>query len=183
MKITVIDFETANPSRVSACSIGVAVIEGGAITTRFERLIKPPKGFDGFNPMFTGIHGLTQQDVRAAPGFDVVFQELRPHFENALLAAHNAAFDMSVLRALLAHYGLSHAGSYLCTLAVARAAWPQLPEHKLGTVAAHLGVELKHHQAGSDAYAAAHIILALLAKKPEPPLQALRSWVKPFARP
>ena len=36
-----------------------------------------------------------------APGFDVVFQELRPHFENALLAAHNAAFDMSVLRALL----------------------------------------------------------------------------------
>ena len=45
MKITVIDFETANRSRVSACSVGIAVIEAGEITTRVERLIRPPKGF------------------------------------------------------------------------------------------------------------------------------------------
>lgn len=181
MKITVIDFETANQHRVSACSIGIAVIEAGKITTRIERLLKPPKGFGWFNERLTEIHGLTPEDVHDAPGFDVVFQELRPHFENTLLAAHNAAFDMSVLRALLAHYGLSYAGDYVCTLAVARATWPHLPEHKLGTVATHLGVELNHHHAGSDAYAAAHIILALFAKNPEPPSRALQSWINPFA--
>ena len=38
MEITVIDFETANRNRANACSIGIAVIEAGAITTRVERL-------------------------------------------------------------------------------------------------------------------------------------------------
>ena len=93
MKITVIDFEVANRNRASACSIGIAVIEGGEITTRVERLIKPPKGFGWFREDFISIHGITHSVVRDAPGFDTVFQELRPHFENTLLAAHSALIN------------------------------------------------------------------------------------------
>lgn len=161
MKITVIDFETANRSRVSACSVGIAVIEAGEITTRVERLIRPPKGFGWFLDAFIGIHGITHEAVRDAPGFDTVFQELRPHFENALLAAHNAPFDMSVLRALCSHYGIAISGDYFCTLALARQRWPQLPSHDLKTVAKHLGVPFSHHKAGDDAFAAAQIIRAV----------------------
>jgi len=161
MKITVIDFETANRSRVSACSIGIAVIESGEITTRVERLIKPPKGFGWFLDEFIGIHGITHETVRDAPGFDAVYQDLRPCFENALLAAHSAAFDMGVLRALCSHYGIAFSGDYICTLALARQRWSQLSSHDLKAVAKHLGVPFNHHVAGDDAYAAAQIIRAV----------------------
>lgn len=165
MNITVIDFETANRNRASACSIGLAVIEAGEITTRVERLIKPPKGFGWFREDFIGIHGLTHEHVRDAPGFDTVFQELRPYFENTLLAAHYAVFDMGVLGVLLRHYGISYSCDYFCTLAASRVIWPELPAHDLGTVARHLGVELDHHHAGSDANAAARMILSMLEEK------------------
>jgi DNA polymerase-3 subunit epsilon len=180
MKITVIDFETANRNRASACSIGIAVIEAGAITTRVERLIKPPKGIGWFREDFIGIHGITHEDVRDAPGFDTVFQELRPHFENTLLAAHNAVFDMGVLGALLGYYGISYSCDYFCTLAASRAVWPDLPAHNLRAMADHLGVELDHHQAGSDANAAARMILTMLAENRFDRLQMLVSQTKHF---
>lgn len=165
MKITVIDFETANYSRASACAIGVAVIEEGTVTVRLERLIKPPKGCGWFRDDFIGIHGITHEDVCDAPQFDSVFQELRPLFNGAVLAAHNAAFDIGVLSALCVHYGLPLAGEYLCTLQAARSVWPDLPTHNLKSLAAFLGVALNHHQAGSDAYAAATILTAIRAGK------------------
>lgn len=180
MKITVIDFETANTNRASACSIGIAVIEAGEITTRIERLIKPPKGIGWFREDFIGLHGLTHETVRDAPGFDTVFQELHPHFENTLLAAHNAVFDMGVLGALLGHYRISYSCDYFCTLAASRLVWPDLPAHDLATVACHLGVDLDHHHAGSDANAAARMILAMLEEKRMDRLQMIVSQTKRF---
>jgi DNA polymerase-3 subunit epsilon len=180
MKITVIDFETANHNPASACSIGIAVIEAGEITTRVERLIKPPKGIGWFREDFIGIHGITHETVRDAPGFDTVFQELRPHFENTLLAAHNAVFDMGVLGNLLGYYGIPYSCGYFCTLAASRVVWPDLPAHDLGTVARHLGVELDHHHAGSDANAAARMILSMLEEKRMDRLQMIVSQTKRF---
>jgi DNA polymerase-3 subunit epsilon len=180
MKITVIDFETANHNRASACSVGIAVIEAGEITTRVERLIKPPKGFGWFREDFIGIHGLTHEHVRDAPGFDTVFQELRPYFENTLLAAHYAAFDMGVLGALLGHYGITYSCDYFCTLAASRVVWPELPAHNLATVARHLCVDLDHHHAGSDAHAAARMILSMLEEKKMDRLQMIVALTKRF---
>jgi DNA polymerase III epsilon subunit-like protein len=51
---------------------------------------------------------------------------------NLPLAAHNAAFDMSVLRAALEWYELPVPPfKYFCTLKLARAAWPELKSHAL----------------------------------------------------
>ena len=180
MKITVIDFETANRNRASACSIGIAVIEAGEITTRVERLIKPPKGVGWFREDFIGIHGITHETVREAPGFDTVFQELRPYFENTLLAAHNAVFDMGVLGALLGRFGISYSCDYFCTLAASRVVWPDLRAHDLATVARHLGVDLDHHQAGSDANAAARMILSMLEEQRMDRLQMIGALTKQF---
>lgn len=161
MKIAVIDFETANYSRASACALGVAVIEDGTVTVRAETLIKPPEACGWFRDDFIRIHGITPDDVRDAPAFDVVFEAFRPHLDGAVLAAHKASFDMGVLGALLGCYGIPYACESLCTLQLARTAWPGLSAYNLAAVAAHLGVALDHHRAGSDAYAAARILLAL----------------------
>ncbi len=160
MKIAVIDFETANYSRASACALGVAVIEDGAVTVRAETLIRPPASCGWFREDFIRIHGITPDDVLDAPTFDAAFASFRPHLEGAVLAAHNAPFDMGVLGALLGFYRIPFACESLCTLRLARTAWPGLRSHNLAAVAAHLGIPLDHHHASSDAYAAARIVLA-----------------------
>ena len=43
MTITSIDFETANPSRVSICAAGMAVFVDGVLTESPYWLVRPPK--------------------------------------------------------------------------------------------------------------------------------------------
>lgn len=159
MRVVAIDFETANESRTSACALGVAWIEGGRVVATEEHLIRPREM--RFLPMNTAIHGIRPEDVEDAPEFPAVWSTLAPRVEGALLLAHNASFDLSVLRHTLADYGLGHPScAYLCTVIVARRAWPALERHRLNTLADHLGLMLDHHRAGSDAEACGRIALA-----------------------
>ncbi|SMH54526.1 3'-5' exonuclease [Azospirillum agricola] len=154
-----IDFETANELRTSACSIGVAWIENGRVTETEEHLIRPREM--RFNPFNTVIHGIRAEDVADAPEFPAVWARLRDRMEGRLVLAHNAAFDLSVLRHTLTDYGLDWpACSYLCTVVLARRAWPALTAHKLNHLADFLGIALDHHRAGSDAEACGRIALA-----------------------
>ncbi len=68
---------------------------------------------------------------------------------------------MGVLEKCLLAYGVGWQPSvrYACTCAMGRAAYPGLPDHKLSTLCAHLGIELNHHHAGSDSRAAALLLL------------------------
>lgn len=70
MRITCIDFETANQNRASACSVGIACVVDGTVTFTKEWRIRPRKGFGFFRSDFTEIHGLTWFDVSDAPEFD-----------------------------------------------------------------------------------------------------------------
>ncbi|PWC34767.1 exonuclease [Azospirillum sp. TSO35-2] len=154
-----IDFETANETRTSACSIGVAWIENGRVTATEEHLIRPRElRFNSFN---SAIHGIRAGDVADAPEFPEVWGRLRERMEGRLILAHNAAFDISVLRHTLTDYGLDWPDcAYLCTVVLARRAWPTLTAHKLNHLAEFLGIALDHHHAGSDAEACGRIALA-----------------------
>ncbi len=154
-----IDFETANEQRTSACSIGVAWIEDGRVTETEEHLIRPQEM--RFNPFNTAIHGIRAEDVADAPEFPGVWARLRDRLDGRLILAHNAAFDLSVLRHTLTAYGLPWPTcAYLCTVVLSRRAWPTLAAHKLNHLADFLGIALEHHRAGSDAEACARIGLA-----------------------
>lgn len=154
-----IDFETANPWRNSACSIGVVRVEKGRIKERFSSLIRPPSGWF----TFTEIHGITWNDVRN----EQTFGQLWPRLSKLLggvdfLVAHNAPFDRGVLEACCEHWKRPLPGQpFLCTVKMARACWNLRPT-KLPDVAKHLGLELRHHDALSDAEACARIVLQAL---------------------
>lgn len=154
-----LDFETASPSAGSICSIGLAWIVAGRVARVAHRLVRPHDM--RFSPGFIAIHGIEPRDVEDEPEFPAIWDELAPHLAaTPLLLAHNAPFDIGVLRAALRHYGLAAPGfGFLCTVKIARAAWPEMENHKLATVAAHLGLDLRHHAADSDAAACANIAL------------------------
>ena len=151
-----IDFETANHSRDSACAVGVATVRRGRIEVARSFLIRPPSS----HFVFTGIHGLGWEDVRDAPTFGELWPTLRGWIDNAeFIAAHNAPFDNSILHACCATYGIRvPRAPFTCTVQLARSQWEIYPT-RLPDVCRRLRIPLRHHDAGSDAEACAHIVL------------------------
>lgn len=160
MRLTVIDFETANRYNQSACSIGIVVFEEGELIHEAVYLIKPHRHYRYFDPFNIGIHHITPEMVKHAPEFDEVAPFLIPWLDNAVLAAHNAPFDIGVLRSLIDLYQLDFPRvDYIDTVEVARKCYPRLDNHKLHTVCGALEIPLDHHEALSDARGAALLVL------------------------
>lgn len=160
MNFTVIDFETANNQRASACSLGIVKVVNGQIVEKGVWLIKPyDMHFDYRN---IEIHGITPADVINEPEFDVLYHKIfKEKLEGQLVVAHNASFDMSVLRESLKHYKIEFPTfDYLCTVKIAQKTWPDLSNHKLDTVSKFIKFEFKHHDALEDCLASAHVLLA-----------------------
>lgn len=158
-----IDFETANAHRSSVCSVGIVIVEGGRITDTFYSLIRPiPDFYSYYN---TAVHGLGPHDTASAPTFPEVWHHIAPRLKSLPLVAHNCAFDQGCLRAAFEAYGMPYPDyTFHCTYRTARKKLGKLlPNHRLDTVAAYCGFDLKaHHNALADAEACARIALSLL---------------------
>ena len=158
MRYIVFDVETPNGRNHRMSAIGVCEVEDGEITRKFYSLVNPETHFERFNMELTGI---TPAMVADAPTFPELWAALSPLFEHAVLVAHNATFDLGVLRRCLADYGIDWQSMvpYLCTVQLGRKCIPQSPNHRLNTLCDLLGITLDHHHAGSDAEAAARLLL------------------------
>lgn len=158
MKFTAIDFETANSSRSSACAVGLTRVANGDIVGEDYFLVRPVPCH--FEPINVSIHGITEADVADAP----TFRELWPRILDSIdgpLVAHNAAFDMSVLRYALDESGIDYPSlHYFCTLVISRLAWRDQDRYTLSHLSELLGIQLRHHNAAADAYACAKIALS-----------------------
>jgi DNA polymerase-3 subunit epsilon len=153
-----IDFETATREPTSACAVGVAIVRDGRVAERNSWLVQPP--FNEYEFWNTRVHGIGADDTLLAPDFREIWFELQPILAEGPLLAHNAAFDMRVLRALIGSLELpAPTIRYACTVSMARKAFPALPSHKLNVVCEHCGIGLMHHDAASDAEACAKVAL------------------------
>jgi DNA polymerase-3 subunit epsilon len=152
-----IDFETADTGPDSACAVALVRVEGWEVVAREARLIRPPRRYI----RFSYIHGIEWPDVADEPPFCDVWPRMAPLLEGAShLVAHNAAFDRGVLRGCCAAAGLEMpAVPFLCSLQVARRTWNLRPAN-LPAVCRFLHIPLNHHDALSDAEAAARIVIA-----------------------
>lgn len=160
MNFVSIDFETSNAFRASACSLGITVVKNSNIVEEKYWLIKPdPFIFDNRNIQ---VHGIREADVINEKEFDELWPEIKPYLEGQLVVAHNASFDISVLRNTLDKYSIKYpVFDYACTLVASRIFYNYLNNFKLSTVNKHLGYKFKHHHAGEDATACANILLEI----------------------
>jgi DNA polymerase III subunit epsilon len=167
-KFVAIDFETANRSRESACSIGIVHVENFQIIKREHHLIQPPNS--AFE--FTYIHGIRWKDVAKAPNFGVLWPQIEAAIQGSeFIAAHNASFDQGVLHACCDIYGIERPKhKFVCTVQLARKTWKLHPT-KLPDVCDYLGLKLTHHHALSDAQACAQIVIAATQPKENTPPQ------------
>jgi DNA polymerase-3 subunit epsilon len=157
MNFIAIDFETAHADY--PCEIGLSRVVNGEITESESWLIKPAC-FPYMNHWNQKVHGISSADVADAFTFEELWTELKPWFDDSTLVAHNAAFDMRVLRASLAYYDLAMpCAEYFCSLSLSRKVWKNLPGHSLDAVCDYHDIRFRHHRAGDDAEACAKIAL------------------------
>ena len=160
LDFTAIDFETANSSPASACSVGLVRVRDGRIVATAGWLIRPPAGHDEFQEWNTKIHGIRAHDVLDAATWSDQFDRLCAFAGADVLVAHHAGFALNVLRrASEATGGDCPPYRSLCSLQVARKTY-ELESYRLPKAAEAAGFTgFSHHDALADALACAHIII------------------------
>ena len=160
--IAVIDFETTGISPgqgARATEVAIVLLQGGVVVDRFQSLMKTGAWIPSF---ITGLTGITNAMVNAAPDAAGVMQEAARFVGSAPMVAHNAAFDRKFWQAELALAGLPAPQPFACTVLLSRRLYPQAPSHKLGVLVDYHGLPRtgQAHRALADAEMAA----ALLAR-------------------
>jgi DNA polymerase-3 subunit epsilon len=164
MSYCAIDFETANWFRGSPCAVGLVKVVDGEVADTRRYLMRPPKGYDDFDAFNIALHGITPEMVQHEPRFAQRLPEMIEFAEGFPFVAHNAAFDMGVVRDACDASGLPWPRlSYTCTLVLSRCTWSLL-SYSLPWVAEAAGIPFDHHHdPDADARACSAILLAVAA--------------------
>lgn len=155
----VIDFETANKSKDSACAVGIAVVSDGEISDTRHWTIRPPS--DAFSSRNVQLHGITLHSVLCRPRLAALWPEISTLLNGSTIIAHCADFDMQVLTQSLAAYAIQPPPfEYICTRQLARRVWPHYRRYSLRHLSDRLGIQHTPHNPASDAMACAQVFLA-----------------------
>src|SRR4029453_9508511 len=127
--------------------------------------MRPPENHHHFEFHNTRIHGIRAEDVAGRLRFGDLFPEIGAFIGNDVLAAHNAAFDLGVIRSGLEVSGLAGpAYEYVCTVMLSRRCY-SLVSNSLPYAAEEAGVPLvNHHDHAEDARACAGILINIAAR-------------------
>ncbi|MBE0638773.1 MAG: 3'-5' exoribonuclease [Bacteroidales bacterium] len=149
---TAFDVETANSRMHSICSIGVVVIKYGKLVFREKFLVQPPN--NEYSHWNIKVHGITPDLTENSPSFSDIWDSIRNFFEDQLVVAHNISFDRSALEQTLNYYQIE-IPKFLddCTY--------RLTGLKLNEACSIYGIDLKHHDALSDALGCANLYLKI----------------------
>ena len=166
LDFTAIDFETANGSPASPCAVGLVRVRDGVLVEGLALLFKPPYPHNWFHEGNIRVHGIRASDVEDAIEYNEALPAMLEFIGADVLVAHNAPFDMGVLRASAAAIDAALPElSYLCSLAMARKSY-NLESYRLNSVAYAVGhEEFNHHDALADADACARIVVHMAKKK------------------
>lgn len=163
----VVDVETTGsggPEGERVMEVAVVEVRDGRPGEPYVSLVDPGVPI---RPWVRRLTGLTDGDLRGAPRFEAIAEELLGRLEGRVFAAHNAAFDRARLTDELRRVGARPlpAGPRLCTLRLARRALPGLERRGLDALAEHYGIPVHpRHRAAGDAAATARVLARLLAE-------------------
>ncbi len=162
--IVVLDFESTglNTNIARVIEIGAVKLVGGTVTDSISILVNPK---EPLKPKITEITGITDMMLSDKETAETAIPKLMTFIGDCPIAAHNASFDASLLRAELRRLGIHWDGTVLDTLTLCRKLYPDMKSHKLGSLCKKLGVSLKNaHRAVHDATATA-LCLAKMYKE------------------
>lgn len=151
--VVYVDIETTGGSARSSRVLEVAAIrvEPDGTSREFSTLIDP----ETYIPSnITRITGITSGDIKGAPKFNDIADELNDILTGAVFIAHNVRFDYSFLKMEFAQLGINFSPKLLCTVRLSRALYRLERGHSLAKlIERHEIPVLDRHRALADAHA------------------------------
>ena len=173
-EFVVFDIETTglSPKNCGITEIGAVRVAGGELKDTFSTFVDPEMRIP---PNIVSLTGITQDMVAGAPKTKEALEKFWEYVgDTKCLVAHNASFDTSFIFGKSNELGIEFKADVLDSVAVARAALPDIKSHKLNILAKHYKIPLKHHRAMNDAQATAKILLKMFADMREKGVETLR---------
>lgn len=178
MNFLALDVETANADSSSICQIGIAEFNNGEIIDKWSVLINPEDYFDPFN---VAIHGITEKQVKEAPIFKDIYQELKQRIENKV-TVHHMPFDRIAINRACETYELEYIQpKWLDSAKIVRRTWQEFAHtgYGLSNIAKHLNINFSHHDALEDATTAGIVV----TKACEITKLSIEEWFKRVGQP
>ena len=157
-EIVCFDIETTGlkVTQEAITEIGAVRLRNGEIVETFQTFVDPERRL---TPEIIGLTGITDEMLRGAPKLKDALTAFLAFAGNAPLAAHNAEFDISFIRAGCRKCSIPFEPTYIDTLILAQNLLPGLGKYKLDIVAEHLQLpQFNHHRASDDAVPVAQML-------------------------
>ena len=157
-EIVCFDIETTGlkVTQEAITEIGAVRLRNGEIVETFQTFVDPERRL---TPEIIGLTGITDDMLRGAPKLKDALTAFLAFAGNAPLAAHNAEFDISFIRASCRKCSIPFEPTYIDTLILAQNLLPGLGKYKLDIVAEHLQLpQFNHHRASDDAVPVAQML-------------------------
>ena len=157
-EIVCFDIETTGlkVTQEAITEIGAVRLKNGEIVETFQTFVDPERRL---TPEIIGLTGITDDMLRGAPKLKDALTAFLAFAGGAPLAAHNAEFDISFIRAGCRKCGIPFEPTYIDTLILAQNLLPGLGKYKLDIVAEHLQLpQFNHHRASDDAVPVAQML-------------------------
>ena len=157
-EIVCFDIETTGlkVTQEAITEIGAVRLRNGEIVETFQTFVDPERRL---TPEIIGLTGITDEMLRGAPKLKDALTAFLAFAGDAPLAAHNAEFDISFIRAGCRKCSIPFEPTYIDTLILAQNLLPGLGKYKLDIVAEHLQLpQFNHHRASDDAVPVAQML-------------------------
>ena len=163
-EIVCFDIETTGlkVDREAITEIGAVVLKNGQVTDRFQTFVNPGRRL---TPEIIGLTGITDAMLSGAPSPKEALTAFLSFVNGRPLAAHNAEFDISFIRAGCRREELPFDPTYVDSLILAQNLLPELHKFKLDIVAEYLDLPaFNHHRASDDAAMVAYMLIPFFQK-------------------
>ncbi len=128
-----VDIETTGGNAVydRIIEIAVIVVENNVVTRTWCSMVDPERRVP---TMITTLTGITNADLRGAPTFAGIAEELQELLAGKVFVAHNARFDYGFIKNEFRRLEIAWSAKTLCTVRLSRAMFPRFKRHSLDAI-------------------------------------------------
>lgn len=152
---TGLSYTTDKITEIAACKV-----KDGKIIDTFNTFVNPERKIPENVQQLTRI---TDDIVKDAPTIKEALPKFLEFSKDCVFVAHNSKFDMSFINAAAKSMDIQIKNKVIDSLTVARELFETYENHKLGTLAQNLGIDLEGaHRADNDAEATAKVFIKMI---------------------
>ena len=160
----VLDLETTGLSfrTEKITEIGIMKVKNHEVIDELSTFVNPEKPIP---QRVVEVTNITDEMVKDAPTIEEILPKVLEFVGDSILVAHNADFDIGFLKHNCSELGLKLDNTYIDTLRLAKALFPEYKKYKLGIIAENLGIKVEvAHRALDDVDTTVKVFNVMLDK-------------------